>query len=176
MTRNQLTTILLLFFSLFITTCNTTSPQKTFEIAFLNSNMIVGFAGNRMSSELENPSVKLTDDGKTVSMQRKDVIQSKIDFSEDVLKKLKSLKETDDSREMITASSDLYNFILPVYKNEYQQLAKLYDEQASKEAIESQTQAIRDKYYDDFEKRYNKLIALSKTFAQQHNITVHWND
>jgi hypothetical protein len=41
------------------TSCNSLSPEKTFEIAVLNSNMIVGFASDRLSSELESPSVKL---------------------------------------------------------------------------------------------------------------------
>ena len=163
-------------FSILFAACNTASPEKTFEIAVLNSNMVVGFANSRFSQELENPSVKLTDDGKTVPMKRTEVIQSKIDFSEDVLKKLKGLKETEDTKEMIAASTELYNYMLPVYKGDYQQLAKLYDENATTESIQSQAQAIHDKYYPGFDARYNKLIGIGKSFAQRHNITVHWAD
>jgi hypothetical protein len=138
--------------------------------------MIVGFANDRLLQELESPSVKLVEDNKTATMQRSEVIQSKIDFSEDVLKKLKGIKETGDTKEMITASTALYNYMLPVYKTEYQQLAKLYDEKASTESIQVQAQAIHDKYYQGFDALYNKLITVGKAFAQQHNITVHWAD
>lgn len=161
---------------LFFTACNNLSPEKTFEIAVLNSNMVVGFASDRLLRELESPSVKLTEDGKTASMQRSEVIQSKIDFSEGVLKKLKGIKETDDTKEMIAASTALYNYILPVYKTEYQQLAKLYDENASTESILAKSQAIHDKYYPGFDSLYNELINIGKGFAQKHNITVHWAD
>jgi hypothetical protein len=164
------------FLSILLIACNSLSPEKTFEIAVLNSNMIVGFANDRLLQELESPSVKLVEDNKTATMQRSEVIQSKIDFSEDVLKKLKGIKETADTKEMITASTALYNYMLPVYKTEYQQLAKLYDEKASTESIQVQAQAIHDKYYQGFDALYNKLITVGKAFAQQHNITVHWAD
>ena len=175
MNLHQLTAFVFCFF--FFTACNNLSPEKTFEIAVLNSNMVVGFANERLSRELESPSVKLAEDGKTViAMTRKEVIQSKIDFAEENLKKLKAMKETEDTKEMIAASVGLYQYIVPVYKTEYQQLAKLYDENASAETIQTQSQAIHDKYYQGFDVLYNKLINIGKSFAQRHSITVHWSD
>jgi len=112
--------------------CNSVTPEKCFDIAVLNSNMLVGFANEGQIRELESPSVKMSENGNgTVAMSRSDVVQAKVDFVETNLKKLKGLKETEDQKEMVQASLALHEYILPVYKTEYQQLAKLYDEGSS---------------------------------------------
>src|SRR6187200_2300676 len=115
--------------------CNSVTPEKCFDIAVLNSNMLVGFANEGQIRELESPSVKMSENGNgTVAMSRSDLVQAKVDFVEANLKKLKGLKETEDQKEMVQASLALHEYILPVYKTEHQQLARLYDEGASKES------------------------------------------
>ena len=155
--------------------CNSVSPEKCFDIAVLNSNMLVGFANRGLLRELESPSVKMSGTGsETVAMTRSDVVQSKVDFVEANLKKLQGLKKTEDTREMLQASLALHEYILPIYKTEYQQLAKLYDEGASEESIQVQGQAIHDKHAIKFDELYNNLISLGKLFAERHNIKVNW--
>jgi hypothetical protein len=171
---SHLSAFIFLLLSILVMACSSATPEKTFEIAVLNSNMIVGFANDRLSRELESPSVKLVENNKTETMKRSEVIQSKIDFSEEVLGKLKGMKETDDTKEMINASVSVYEYILPVYKSEYQQLAKLFDENASEQSIRAQTESIHNKYYQKFDQHYNNLINLGKSFAQRHNIKVNW--
>jgi len=162
------------FFPLFMG-CNSVSPEKCFDIAVLNSNMLVGFANERQLRELESPSVKMAETGGgTVAMTRSEVVQSKVDFVEANLKKLKGLKQNEDTKEMLQASLALHEYILPVYKTEYQQLAKLYDEGASKENIQAQAQSIHDRHAPEFDELYNKLIAIGKLFAERHNIKVNW--
>jgi hypothetical protein len=68
----------------------------------------------------------------------------------------------------------LHEYVLPVYKTEYQQLAKLYDKGASKKEIQSLTQSIHDKYYPGFDELFNKLTTTAKAFAEKHNIKVNW--
>ncbi len=75
---------------------------------------------------------------------------------------------------MLATSVSLHEYILQVYKNEYQQLAKLYDESAPTEQIQSLTQTIHDKYYPCFDELYNKLIAIGKSYAGKNNIKVNW--
>jgi len=155
--------------------CNSVTPEKCFDIAVLNSNMLVGFANEGQIRELESPSVKMSENGNgTVAMSRSDLVQAKVDFVEGNLKKLKGLKETEDQKEMVQASLALHDYILPVYKTEYQQLAKLYDEGSSKESIQLQSQAIHDRYAFKFDDLYNKLIGIGKSFAERHNIKVNW--
>ena len=89
--------------------------------------------------------------------------------------KVKQLKETADSKEMIGASRALYDYVLPVYKTEYMELARLYDEGAAKESIASYAQSIQDKYYPGFAERFDKVTAAGKLYAKEHNINVQWD-
>ena len=77
---------------------------------------------------------------------------------------------------MLQTSLALHDYILPVYKTEYQQLAKLYDEGASNEKIQLQAQMINQKYYSHFDELYTKLISIGKLYAEQNSIKVNWGD
>jgi hypothetical protein len=167
---------LIIYCSLLWVGCNTASPEDYFARAVLNSNMLVGFANNGLERELDQPSVKMVDGdaNRTEPMKRKEIIDGKIQYMEEQLGKIKNLKVTEDTKEMLDASISLHEHVLPVYKNEYQQLAKLYDESAPKEQIQSLTQSIHDKYYPRFDELYNKLIAVGKVYAAKHGIKVNW--
>ncbi len=160
---------------LLITGCNTATPEKYFDLAVLNSNMLVGFANTGQLRELESPSVKLDEkSNQPVTMNRREVIEEKIKFVETNLEKIKGLKETADTKDILQASIALHEYILPVYKTEYGQLAKLYDERASKENIELKAREINEKYYSRFEELYNKLISTGKIYAERNSIKVNW--
>jgi hypothetical protein len=168
--------VLIFCYSLF-TSCNTATPENYFDIAVLNSNMITGFANEGLQRELDNPTVKLVEGTKdqTAPMKRKEIIDDKIHFIEPNLEKIKQLKQTDDTKDMLQASLALYEYVLPVYKNEYQQLARLYDEGAPREQIQSLEQSISNKYFPKFQELFNNLVAVGKTYAEKHNIKVNWD-
>ena len=171
----KLTAVICLYFLFVVTGCNTASPEKYFDVAVLNSNMLVGFSNGSDLREFESPSVKMSETGgQPIAMKRSEVVQSKIDFVEANLEKIKELKQTDDTKEMLQTSLALHEYILPVYKSEYQQLAKLYDEGAANESIQVQAKAIHDKYNPGFDDLYNKLINTGKSFAERHDIKVNW--
>jgi hypothetical protein len=120
----------LLFFCccLLFTACNTATPERYFGVAVLSSNMFQGFADEGQLRDFESPSVKMAENnGQPVPMQRSEVIGTKIEFVEGNFKDLKDLKETADTKDILQNSLALYEYVLPVYKNEYVQLAKLYD-------------------------------------------------
>ena len=163
-------------YCMLLTSCYKPSPEKYFDIAVVNSNTLVGFADDGMLKELESPAVKIAGgSGKPPAMKRSEIMSAKIQIAEDNLKKVKLLKETGDTKDMLQTSIALYEYVLPVYKNEYQQLAKLYDDGASKEQIQLLVQTIYDKYYAGFEALFNKLIAVAKPYAEEHNIKVNWD-
>ena len=176
-TMKKYTTIVLCFFAgvISLTSCNSASPKENFEVAVLNSNMLVGFANNRMERELESPSIKM---GKAkdeiVTMKRSEVVDEKIKFVEENYKKLKGFGQDGDAKDIIQKSLSLHEFILPVYRSEYTQLARLYDSNAPKEEIEKLQQLIHDQYSSKFESLYNQLISSGKVYAKAHNIEVHW--
>ncbi len=173
---------LLLLFYLFgccspFVACNNVTPEKYFDIAVLNCNRLHGFAGTGMQRELESPSVKMIngDKDKFAPMKRKEVIDEKIQFIEENREKLKQLNETEDTRNILQASTALYDYVLPVYKNEYRQLAALYDENAPREKIDLLAKLISDKHYPNYAQMFDKLTAAGKSFAAKHHINVQWD-
>ena len=175
--RKSYFVMLLILVGPVLTSCTDNNPETQFGIAVLNSNMMHGFANNGLQRELESPSAQMIngDKDKFAPMKRKEVIQNKINSLEANFNKLNRLKETSDNRNLLKASRDLYNYVLPVYKNDYLRLAKLYDEGADPEMIGLLTNTIQQKYYDGFIALHEKLIAEGKPFAQKHGINVQWD-
>jgi hypothetical protein len=173
--------ILSLFLSIsgccLLASCDTATPQTYFEVAVLNCNLMHGFAGRGLASELESPSVKLseTGNGETAPMKRKEIIDGKIQSLEANLAKVKGLKQTDDNRDMLEASVALYQYVLPVYKNEYRAAANLYDEGAARARIDAMVSSIETKYRDGFGMRFDRLTAVAKPYAERHHINVKWD-
>lgn len=159
---------------LLFTSCNTATPEEYFGRAVLVSNMFTGFADNGMERELASPSAKMDANGQAVAMKRAEVVSSRLEVLNEDFEKLKGLKETADTKDILQSSKSLYEFVLPVYKKEYAQLAALYDQDAAKEDIEAQAKAIHDKYFARYEILYNDLISHGKTYATKHNIKVNW--
>ena len=154
--------------------CERTTPEQYFARAALGSNLLFGFAGPVLHRELASPSVKLTDakTGATATMKRAEVIKIKLDAVQGNFEKVKALKRTDETREMIEASLALHEFVLPVYRNEYKELAELHDSGAAPERIASLQKAIVDKYAARFQSLHGNLIAAGKNYAAKHSIKV----
>jgi hypothetical protein len=159
------------------TACTSSSPQNTFETAVLGCNTIYDFGNEGLLRQLESPSVRMIDGDKDkfAPMKRNDVIEDKIQLIIDNYNKLNELKETGDSKEVLGASKALYDYVLPVYKKEYRELARLYDEGAAKESITIYAQAIQEKYYPGFANLFDKVTTAGKLYAKKHNINVQWD-
>ena len=167
--------LLLSYSALLFISCST-PPEKYFGTAVLNTNLLFGFAGDGFSRQLESPSAMLSgDNGETVTMKRSEVVSSKIKQTEEDLDKVESLRETDETKDMISASIALYKYVLPVYKTEYVQLAELYDKGASKEQIQQMTESIHNKYFPGYKDLTDKLVSTGKIYAEKNKINVKWD-
>lgn len=155
--------------------CEKATPEQTFARAVINTNLMTGFAGRRLKYQLDNPSVKMTPSGGTATMTRKEVVDGLIFSIDESYQKTKKLGESDDNREMLKASIALYDYVLPVYRNEYTQLAVLYDSGATNAELETAYKAIEDKYLKGYQEKSNSLIAAGKPFAKRHGIRVMWD-
>ena len=169
--------IFAVFISPFLLSSCNDSPKTCFEHAVLNCNMLHGFAGRAMAQELESPSVKLTgtSPGATAPMTRKEVVDAKVAFVEQSLAKVKKLRQADDNRDIIQASLALHEFVLPVYRDDYQRLAKLYDDDAPKDQIDQLVTTIASKHGPTFQSLTEKLTTAGKAYASRHNLKVIWD-
>jgi hypothetical protein len=155
--------------------CNTTSPEQYFDITVLNTNLVAGFANGGDFRQLEQPPAMLQPD-KTIGVStRKQVVDTKIQVIEQAIKKIKALPDDHEGKPMKDAALALYDYVLPVYKNEYVTLADQYDNAALPTDIEATMKTINDKYYTKYEELFEALTTLGKAYATKHNINVNWN-
>jgi hypothetical protein len=163
-----------LFFLL--TACNTTTPEQYFDITVLNSNLVAGFANGGDFRQLEQPPARLQADKSIGASTRAQVVETWILVIEQAIEKIQALPDDHEGKPMKDAALALYEYTLPVYKNEYTALARQYDTNANPADIEASMTAIHDKYYKKYDDLYQALTALGKTYATKHNITVNWGD
>ena len=165
--------ILLVLVCLILFSCST-SPQEYFGQAALNCNMLYGFAGYELKRDLATPAEKLVDEKTlaTAPMKRAEVVQQKLEMVQSNFKKVKGLSATDDTKELLNASTALYEYVLPVYKNEYHQLAALYDGGAAADKIAAMEKSINEKYEAKFLELYNAVWVAGKAYATKNGIRV----
>jgi hypothetical protein len=177
--KKYLSPLFVLVNACLLSACHFVTEQTYFDRAVLNvMNMSNGFSGDGLLSELESPSVRLVEgsDNKTVAIKRKEVIDAKIQFLEENLRSIKELEETPDTKDILQTSRALNEYVLPVYKNEYRQLAKLYDEGAPKEQIQALAQKIHNTYYTGYDNLCKRLVSYGKPYAEQNHIRVNWGN
>ena len=150
------------------------TPRAYFETAALSCNMFSGFAGKDFDNYLKyqpvmyNPETKKTD---TISFEKN--IQNNLLLPIDgFFAKVKALKATEETKPMIDASMDLYNYALPKYKNDFMAIAKMKDKNRPKEEVDKALNDFVKNYSDEFKIKYSKFLDISLAFAKKNNIEV----
>jgi len=174
--KSRLTILTLL--TLFFSACSET-PERFFDIAILNTNMINDFASEDLARHINDetkeypdiPSSKKKGDEAAVSLN------NKILYLEQSLEKVKKLSASgEEEKEIKALSQQLYELVIPVYKNEYLTYAKLCDSKGSQSAKDEIIKNIDEKYGARFEEHFNALMEKGKVYAQEHNIQVNWGE
>lgn len=94
---------------------------------------------------------------------------------EKVLKDIKELPENDDTKEIKDLSLSIYEYVIPVYKNEYTAYAKLCDAKGPEDQKQQIIQNIEKKYVPAFEDKFALLLEKGKAYAQKHDLNVKWD-
>src|SRR6266481_5296133 len=146
----------------FLFSCNDATPENYFDEAVLNVNLITPFGGQAVLNSFAHPSVKLVPGTKdqTTPMTRKEIVEDQIQRVEANLTKIKALPDSEETRDMVNTSIKLHEFVLPVFKTEYRQLAELYDEGGPQEERVSAAREIDSKYLAGYQVLFNRLVEL----------------
>ncbi|MVT09395.1 hypothetical protein [Chitinophaga tropicalis] len=149
----------------FLTACNTVTPRQYFEKAVLNTNTFADFGTEHMMRELTSaqpayPATKM--------------MEHRAQRVEMVLNDLKTLRQTEETKDMVQTSIALHEYILPIYKNEYMALARLCDNKAPKEEIDAKEEEIVSKYGQKVDELFSKLTDIGKEYAKKNDINVTW--
>lgn len=176
MNRRFRSVLIVLAVGSLLSSCNNATPENYFDEAVLNVNLITPFGGQGALYSMAHPSVKLVPGTKdqTAPMTRKEIVEDQIQRVEQNLTKIKTLPDSEEARDMVQTSIKLHEFVLPVYKTEYRELAKLYDEGGSQQDRISKAQEIDTKYLAAYKALFSRLVELGKAYAEKHHIKVEW--
>lgn len=155
--------------------CTNPTPENYFDKAVLNTNIVNDFGSERLTKELIAYGAN-KDTAQGGKNQSETFIDSKVQYITRQLKDIKDLKETDETKNMLKTSIALFEYVLPVYKNEYMALAKLSDQGGTPDDILSLGKEIDVKYGVRFDSLYDVLTDEGKKYAAAHNINVKWGN
>jgi len=163
---------------LFISSCSIPeSPEKFFDIAVLNSNMFTDFASPNLPRYIALETKEYPDipSSKKKGDEAQTFINNKIAYMDQAAEKVKKLTASnDEEKEIKQLSLNLYALILPVYKNEYLNYARLCDKKGSEEERNAIVKSIDEKYGAQFDQQFTNLMDKAKVYAEKHNIQVNW--
>lgn len=168
---------LFVVFALSIQSCSEPA-DKFFDTAVLNTNTINDFATPILAKHINDETVEYPDipSSKKQGDEATKMVQNNILYMEKSLKDIKALSAGSDDRKTIKEQSvALYEFVIPVYKNEYTNYAKLCDNKASQAEKDALIQSIDQKYRLKFETLYSALLNTGKDFAKANKLNVDWN-
>ncbi|SFW80076.1 hypothetical protein [Chitinophaga sancti] len=156
--------------------CTNPSPENYFDTAVLNTNMINDFGSDALTKMLIAQNVKYNGTLPNGPNAATKMIDGKVQYIESTIKKVKDLKETSETKTMLRTSEALFEYVLPVYKNEYTALAKMSDEGGTKEDVLSLGKEIDEKYGARFDSLFEVLTSEGKRYAAAHDIKVNWGN
>lgn len=170
-TLNNSIILVLIAASLVLTSCTNLSPEKTFEIAALNSNLLSRFGSKDINFKLASePQIYDEAQKKMIPSSYYDYFKFDIANLETQLKNIKDIKEDDDNRELLQASKDLFSYAIAKEKEGYLPIAKMKDEKASPEQIEKAIVDFDASTQNDIEAKFTKLMNAAKAYVEKHNI------
>ncbi|MGA9647930.1 hypothetical protein [Pedobacter sp.] len=162
--------------TLFLSACSET-PEKFFDITILNTNMVNDFASPDLARHINDETKEYPDipSSKKVGNEAATNLTNKVLYLEQSLEKVKKLSASGaDEEEIKKCSIQLYELVIPVYKNEYLAYAKICDKKGSQEDKDALIQKIDQQYRSRFEQTCDSLMNKGKAYAAKHNIQVNW--
>ena len=173
----KLSIALILALSIFLQSCSEPA-NDFFGVAVLNTNTITDFGTPILAKHIDAETTEFPDipSSKKKGDEAVKNVQSKILYMEKVLNDINALSANDDSRKVIKEQAiALYEFVIPVYKNEYTAYAKLCDAKAPQAEKDEIIASIEQKYSARFEALYTALLTNGKAFAEANQLNVDWN-
>lgn len=167
---------LLVIFTLSLHSC-AEPADKFFATAILNTNTISDFATPTLAKHINDETTEFPDipSSKKNGDEAGKLVQNNILYMEKSLNDIKALNASSEDRKAIKEKSiALYEFVIPVYKNEYTSYAKLCDTKADEAQKTALAQSIEQKYGAKFEQMYTDLMETGKLFANENKLNVDW--
>ena len=163
--------LLLIATSLISTSCNNLSPEKTFEIAALNSNLLSRFGSKEINEKLQSEA-QVYDESqkKMIPSSYQDAFKYDISNLEIRLKSISEIPEDEDNKEILQTSKDLFSYVIAKQKEGYLPIAKMKDEKAPDEQIQKAMSDFDASTQTEADAKFTKLMNAGKAYAEKHHI------
>lgn len=160
-----------------ISSCTGPSPQKVVAQTWLNTNNITShFSPKFFGTLLEMKSkgrITVFKNGETTNGTAVEYVrQNIIPQVNESLKKVESLPEKKETKELKAASLDVFNYGKEIFENDYVAIAKMIDEKQPADIIVAATVDLFSKHEAEMYKRLDKLDSFAIPYAEKHNIPV----
>ncbi|WP_109435087.1 MULTISPECIES: hypothetical protein [Aquimarina] len=168
-------TFLLFFIGITIVGCSGDTPDSYFGKTTLNVNRYFNF-GKRdftsmQQSQKQNMLIKLSDSEIGYTESYVEHIETYlIPLINEDIKKVKDLKPTTDTQELIDASLEVYTFIQQSYETDYMAIAKMMDAKESQNKIDAAIEQLQAEKASLLNDKKNKLYFIAKPFAEKNGI------
>ncbi|WP_281233112.1 hypothetical protein [Flavobacterium gelatinilyticum] len=171
--------IALVFVSTFLFSCNfftDSSPNRVFELIGLNANKIPS-SYERVFKEYyqqkQNGTLQaLADDQK--SMRSSTCVEAVNffygnTFKEDI-KKIHNLSKTDETKPIIEAAIDMFEYAQEIQTNDFPKIAKMIDDGKTQEEVNQAAQQLDNTKGAEVDKKYKKVMELLLPYADKHGV------
>lgn len=152
------------------------SPNRVFELIGLNANKIpssfLTVFKEYQQQKLNGTLQTLADDKK--SMRPSNCVEA-VDFyysntfTEDI-KKIKKLSKTEETKPIIEAGLELFEYAQEIQRNDFPKIAKMIDDGKSEEEINLVAQQLDDTKGVELDKKYEKVMKLLLPYADEHGV------
>ncbi|MBC9797220.1 hypothetical protein [Sinomicrobium weinanense] len=169
--------ILLSVLSVSLTSCNQATPDKVVQRTWLNTNNVTARYSPKFFGELRALKAK----GNIIVFKENEAIkgtaveyvnQMVIDPLNESINKVEGLPEKEDTKELIAASLDVFNYGKEIFENEYLDIATMIDEGQPEKAIDAAIEKLFVTHDENMQVRLLYLDELAISYAEKHNIPI----
>lgn len=156
--------------------CQKETPQKVVEKTVLKANLLTANYGTGYFKELKelqkNEYLKYYDnDGEEYAATYFQYLHRvTIPNLERSLRDIQNLEINEDSKELISASIELFEFCIDFYKKDYAEIAYMYDEGKTQQEINMLINEFKARSLEEFKEKKLELDEAAKIYAEKKGV------
>ncbi len=173
----KFTTALLILLVIAMHSCSFDEPESYFGKTTLNVNKHIDIGAKDFQHMMELQShnaLYAIIDGKSIPSDNFEahIKTYKILNIETDIESIKKLKPTEDTKELIAKSLEVFNFVKSIYETDYIEIAKLLDQKADKTIIDKAIMAFEEQNLEELSKKIDALHTIALPYAKANGIEV----
>lgn len=147
------------------------SAQKVFDQTWLNTNHVSMYYSPKFFMELMERKEKnnFTATGGTAVEYVQLTAIAAVDES---LKKVESIPEKPDTKELVQSSLDVFRYADEIFKTEYLEIAAMIDAEKPSEEINAAIDKLFAMHDGEMRKRFKQLDSYAIPYAEKHDIPI----